>query len=100
METHLDKAIGQLVKAIEEAGIMDETVIIVSADHGGIEKSHGGITMQEMQTPIVFYGKGIKKGYVIPESTMVYDIAGTIGYMFGIEQPQVWIARPIKSIFE
>lgn len=100
METHLDKAIGQLVKAIEEAGIMDETVIIVSADHGGKEKSHGGITMQEMQTPIVFYGKGIKKGYVIPESTMVYDIAGTIGYMFGIEQPQVWIARPIQSIFE
>lgn len=98
--THLDKAIGEIVKAVEEAGIMDETVIIVSADHGGKGTSHGGITMDEMETAIVFYGKGIKKGFVIPESTMVYDIAGTIGYMFGIEQPQVWLARPIKSIFE
>ena len=31
---------------------------------------------------------------------MIYDITGTVGYMLGIEQPQVWLARPIKSIFE
>lgn len=98
--THLDQALAAIVKAVEEAGIKDETVIMVTADHGGTGTSHGGITMKEMQTPIVFCGKGIKKGFVIPESTMVYDIAGTIGYMFGIEQPQVWTARSITSIFE
>lgn len=97
--THLDQALASIVKAVEDAGIMDETVIMVTSDHGGTGTSHGGITMKEMQTPIVFCGKGIKKGFVIPESTMVFDIAGTIGYMFGIEQPQVWIARPITSIF-
>ena len=100
MLTHLDKGLDAIVKAVEDAGIMDETIIMVTADHGGIDTGHGGITMNEMQTPIVFYGKGIKKGFVIPESTMVFDIAGTIGYMFNIEQPQVWIARPITSVFE
>lgn len=99
MLTHLDQGLASIVKAIEDAGIMDETVILVTSDHGGIKTGHGGITMNEMQTPIVFYGKGIKKGFVIPESTMVFDIAGTIGYMFGIEQPQVWLARPITSVF-
>lgn len=98
--THLDKGLARIVKAVEEAGILDETIIIVTSDHGGIKKGHGGITMEEMQTPIVFCGKGIRKGFVIPESTMVFDIASTIGYMFGIEQPQVWIARPITSVFE
>ncbi len=98
--TQLDGYLGQIVKAVEDAGIMDETVIVVVSDHGGIDKGHGGKTMEEMQTPIVFYGKGIKKGHVIPESTMIYDIAGTIAYMLEVDQPQVWIARPIMSIFE
>lgn len=40
-----------------------------------------------------------KPDFEIPESTMVYDIGSTIGYMFGVNQPQVWIGRPIKSIF-
>lgn len=96
---HVDVALGEIVKAVKDAGMFDETVFVLSADHGGMDKKHGGKTMKEMQTAVVFSGKGIKKGFTIPESTMVYDIAGTIGYIFGIEQPQVWIARPIKSIF-
>lgn len=96
---HLDKALKEIVDAIKEANMMDDTVIILAADHGGLGTGHGGKTMDEMQTTIVFNGKGIKKGFQIPESTMVYDIAGTIGYMFNIRQPQVWLARPIQSIF-
>lgn len=96
----LDSYLGKLVEAVKEAGIMDETVIIVVADHGGINKGHGGKTMNEMQTPLVFYGKGIKKGYQITQSTMGYDIAATIAYMLKVKQPQVWIARPITSIFK
>ena len=85
--------------AVREAGIMDDTVVILTADHGCIETGHGGKTMNEMQTPIVFYGKNVKKGFKIPESTMVYDIAGTIAYLLDVPQPQVWIARPIMSAF-
>lgn len=42
-----------------------------------------------MEVPLVFCGKGIKSDFEIPESTMVYDIASTIGYMFVVNQPQV-----------
>ena len=89
----LDSYLGKMVEAIKEAGIMNETVIMVVADHGGK-------TMNEMQTPLVFYGKGIKKGYRITQNTMVYDVAATIAYMLKVKQPQVWIARPITSIFK
>ncbi|MBS1427277.1 alkaline phosphatase, partial [Parabacteroides sp.] len=77
MVNHLDSCLTQVMDAVREAGIMDDTVVILTADHGGIETGHGGKTMNEMQTPIVFYGKNVKKGFKIPESTMVYDIAGT-----------------------
>ena len=99
MLNHLDNALQAIVDAVEEAGMMDNTVFVLASDHGGKDKGHGGPTLGEMETPIVFYGKGIKEDFEISESTMVYDIASTIGYMFGVEQPQVWIGRPIKSIF-
>lgn len=99
MLNHLDQALGEIVRAVDEAGMTDETVFVLAADHGGIRKGHGGKTMEEMQTAIVFAGKGVKSGYRITESTMVFDIAGTVAYLFGLEMPQVWLARPIKSAF-
>ena len=99
MLNHLDGALQTIIDAVEEAGMMDETVFVLVSDHGGIDKGHGGPTLDEMETPLVFCGKGIKSDFEIPESTMVYDIGSTIGYMFGVEQPQVWIGRPIMSIF-
>jgi len=98
--TMLDSYLGKVVAAVKEAGIMNETVIIVVADHGGVNKGHGGTSMNEMQTPLVFFGKGIKRNFQIPESTMVYDVAATVAYMLKVQQPQAWIARPITSIFE
>lgn len=99
MLEHLDRALGKIVQAVDDAGMMDETVFILAADHGGIRKGHGGKNMEEMQTAIVFSGKGVKAGYRIPESTMVFDIAGTVAWLFGLETPQVWLARPIRSAF-
>jgi len=97
---HLDQCLSQIIQATKDAGIIDETVFIVTSDHGGIDKGHGGKTMQEMERPLIFYGKGIKKGHVIPESTMIYDIASTIAYLLDVNQPQVWTGRPVMSIFE
>ena len=44
----LDGYLGEIVAAIEEAGMMDETVIILTADHGGIGTNHGGKTLNEI----------------------------------------------------
>lgn len=38
----LDGYVGRIVDAIKEAGIYDNSIIIVTADHGGINKGHGG----------------------------------------------------------
>lgn len=96
----LDGYIGQIIQAIKDAGIWDETIIIVTADHGGIKKGHGGKTMQEMETAFIISGKGIKKGYEFTESMMQFDCASTIAYIFGLKQPQVWIGRPMKQVFK
>lgn len=95
----LDGCLNKIITAIKEAGIEDETVLIITSDHGGIEKGHGGTSMSEMQRPLIFYGKNVKENFSITDSTVVYDIAPTIGWLLGVESPQVWTGRPIKSAF-
>lgn len=96
----LDGYIGEIVKAVDDAGMTDETIFIVTADHGGINKGHGGKTMQEMETPLIISGKGVKKGFEIPESVMQFDVASTVAHILRLKQPQVWIGRPVKSVFK
>lgn len=94
-----DKWVGMILDAIEEAGMADETIVIVTADHGGINKGHGGKTMREMETPFIICGKGVKQGYQDTLSMMQFDCASTIAYIFGLPQPQVWIGRPMTQFF-
>ena len=95
----LDGYIGEIIEAAKAAGIYDETIFIVTADHGGIEKGHGGKTMREMETPFIIAGKGIKKEHRITESMMQLDCASTIATLFNLTQPQVWIGRPMLEVF-
>lgn len=97
--TKLDGYIGQIVAAVKEAGMLDDTVFIITADHGGINKGHGGKTMEEMETAFIISGKNIKKGYNFTESMMQFDVAPTIAWIFHLQQPQVWIGRPMKQVF-
>ena len=96
----LDGYIARILNAVEEAGMWEETIFIITSDHGGIGGGHGGITMNEMETPFIIAGKGVKAGGVFSESMMQYDVASTIAYIFGLEEPQVWIGSPMKLVFK
>jgi predicted AlkP superfamily pyrophosphatase or phosphodiesterase len=96
----LDGYIGQIIQATKDAGIYDETIFILTSDHGGVDRGHGGATLLEMETPFIISGKNVKKGLNFEESMMQYDVAATIAYIFRLEQPQVWVGRPMKQVFE
>lgn len=100
MASKLDKYVGMIIESVKKAGIYEETIFIVTSDHGGINKNHGGKTMNEMETAFIVCGKGIKKNYEFTESMMQYDVASTLATIFNVEQPQVWIGRPMIQIFE
>lgn len=95
----LDGYVGQIIQAAKDAGIYEETIFIVTADHGGINKGHGGKTLQEMQIPFIICGKGVKAGHKIGSSVMQFDTAATIAYILGAKAPQVWIGRPVSEVF-
>ena len=95
-----DSLIGEVLTAIKKAGIENSTLVIVTADHGGIGYGHGGATIEEAEIAMILYGKDIRKGYNIPEQAATYDLAATIAFALKIVPPYVWIGRPLKSAFE
>ena len=96
----VDGLIGNLLAALKQAGIRDQTVVIMTADHGGKGKSHGEPTMEELEIPIVLAGPGVKRGHEITSPVNTYDTAATIAALFGVKPPAVWIGRPINEALE
>ena len=98
-QKQLDAEIGRVMDALKEAGIFDDTVIVLTADHGGKGNGHGGFTLLELETPFVVAGKGIKEGYEITLPMMMYDTSAIIADILGIKIPADWRGRPFPEIY-
>lgn len=96
----VDRQIGVVMQAVKDAGLWDNTVFVLTADHGGINKGHGGKTLQEMQIPFIISGKGIKKGGHIAETMMQYDCPATIAHCLGVKPSPNWRGKAPLSAFE
>ena len=94
-----DSLTGVVIQALKDAGIYDNTYIIITADHGGIRKGHGGLTQAELQIPWFIAGPNTKKNFAIPDLVKQYDTAPTIAHIFGLKQPDCWIGKSVKAAF-
>ena len=95
-----DKNIGRIIQALKDAGIYDDTIIVVTSDHGGHDHGHGTVAMEDVETPLIIFGKKVKKGYEIKAPVVQYDMAATFAYILGIDPPQVWRGKPVKEAFK
>lgn len=95
----VDARIGKIIDAVKKAGIADETIILVTADHGGIDKGHGGKSLDEVQVPWIMSGPGIKKNTELKSTIITYDTAATLATILGLEQPQSWRGKAVNEAF-
>jgi predicted AlkP superfamily pyrophosphatase or phosphodiesterase len=95
-----DQALGQIVKAIEQAGIADSSVMIISADHGGHDKTHGLDIPDDMHIPWIAWGKGVKKNYTITGKVTTYDSAATALWLLDVPLPANFDGKPVTEAFE
>lgn len=80
-------AIDNVKRVIETFG--DEYSVIIMADHGGHERSHGSAMPEDMTIPFFFYGPEFEGGKTV-EGLSLLDIAPTIAALMGIEPEQEW----------
>lgn len=96
---NVDKRVGAIIDAVKEAGIENETIIMVVADHGGINTGHGGKDMMEVATPMVVKGPGIKANHEVSGQIMGFDYGITIARILNIKPHAAWRGSVIKDIF-
>ena len=96
----LDKAIGTVRAAVEESGLADRTLVIVTADHGGHDKGHGKPLDEDLFAPFVAVGPGVKAGHELAVPMYEYDIAATIANALGVNDfPSSWRGLPILDLY-
>ncbi|WKL49236.1 alkaline phosphatase family protein [Flavobacterium pectinovorum] len=95
-----DALLGEVMLAITSSAMAGETVVIVSSDHGGLGKGHGGESLQEVEIPFIVWGKTVKKNYTIDFPVYQYDNAATVAFALGLKMPMACIGRPVKNAFE
>lgn len=95
----IDTLIGDLLTALKDAGVLDKTLILVTADHGGTGTKHGGDTIGELEIPWIIHGPGVAAGHEIKKPVNTYDTASTLLHALEIKQPAVWIGRPVTEAF-
>lgn len=96
----IDSLVGHIINTLEKENMMEETIIIFSSDHGGIDKGHGGKTLLEAEIPWVIYGKGIAPKGKLEQTIVTYDTGATIAFLLGLEVPEFWRGKPVAAILE
>lgn len=96
----VDAALGTIFDAIHRAGIAGDTVVIISADHGGHAKTHGLNTPDDMTIPWVVWGEHVRKGFTIQAPVVTYDTAATALWLLGAPHPKDMDGYPVVSAFE
>jgi predicted AlkP superfamily pyrophosphatase or phosphodiesterase len=94
-----DAAMKVLLDSLKTASILEDTVVIVTADHGGHDNTHGSDSPEDMTIPWIALGKGVKAGFEITEAVTTYDTAATALWLLGLEIPADWDGKPVRSAF-
>jgi predicted AlkP superfamily pyrophosphatase or phosphodiesterase len=95
-----DQALWQVWTAVKDAGIAESTVILISADHGGHDKTHGLNIPDDMIIPWVAWGKGVKANTTISSPVTTYDTAATALWLLDVPLPAEFDGKPVVSAFE
>ncbi|CAG7652250.1 alkaline phosphatase family protein [Paenibacillus allorhizosphaerae] len=93
---------GIVLRAIEEAGILEDSLIIVVSDHGGGgERSHQHGSDHPLDKTIFWgcVGPGIAPGAALEQSMTITDTAAVVAHALGFAAPASWEAKLPQRLF-
>ncbi|NLS17696.1 sulfatase-like hydrolase/transferase [Rhizobium sp. P40RR-XXII] len=97
----IDTQIGKLMEALERRGVLDDTIIIFTSDHGDCLNDHGHSqkwTMYEpsVRVPAIVWSPGrVECGKLVGDLVSLFDFGPTILEMAGLDVPKWMEARSL-----
>jgi predicted AlkP superfamily pyrophosphatase or phosphodiesterase len=90
----VDNLVGQVLKMIP-----DTSTVIIHADHGGHERTHGTENPDDMIIPWMIMGPNIRQNYVIQAPVSLLSTAPTIAHSLGIIPHDDWEGLVVEEVF-
>lgn len=98
--TFVDGLIGEVVTTLENGGYLNNTLLMITADHGGQGTGHGGGSTSERTIPWLAVGPGVRPGIALTSPINVYDTAATAAYVLKLPIPDGWDGDSVLEIFQ
>lgn len=98
-----DTAWGLLLKKLEETGELDNTIVVVSGDHGVPGFPHGKTNLYDFGTNVALairWPDGVKGGRVVTDFVNLMDLAPTFVEAGGAKVPDVMTGRSLMSVLK
>jgi predicted AlkP superfamily pyrophosphatase or phosphodiesterase len=95
----VDGLIGEIIAAIDEGGYRDSTVFIITADHGGHNKTHGDDAPQDRTIPWLAVGPGIPAGVTLTTDINTMDTGRHRLRLLDVPVPDMLDGQPIMAVF-
>jgi choline-sulfatase len=97
---YADDAVGTLLTELDALGVLEDTAVLVSTDHGeafgelGVYADHQAADEATCHIPAVLRWPGVEPGV---DDALHYhlDVAATVVSMAGIQVPRAWDGKPI-----
>lgn len=90
----VDKALGVVLDSLPA-----EAHVLVHADHGGHDRSHGTPSPEDMTIPWLVAGPRIRPGFTLPGPVSLLDTAPTLARLLEITPDPQWEGRCIEEAF-
>ncbi len=103
--THTDAQIGRILKALEDSGEADNTIIVFSSDNGLALGSHGltgkqNVYQHGVRVPLIMAGPGIPKRETRDQLCYLYDIYPTLCELAGLAVPGTVHFKSLKPVLK
>lgn len=104
-----DEALKLIKDSVAAAGVLDQSVFILTADHGAHDSknkegktigAHSDARTEDVLIPWVAWGKGVKKKFTITAPVLQYDTAATALWLLKVPLPESFWGRPVTSAFK
>lgn len=91
--TLVDELIGQAIQKLEDMGVYDNTLIVLTSDHGDMLCDHhmqqkGYFFEPSVKVPMIFSGPGVPEGKVVEENVSHIDLFPTLLDYCGLAMPR------------
>jgi len=103
---YLDEQLGKLLAELDRRGILDQTLVVVTSDHGEGLGEHGllfhgeSLYRTEIGVPLLIAPPAFKRSHAVREPVSLRDLPATIASLAGVETGSPFAGRSLARFWQ